>query len=73
MNQVQNQLIKKNLSDSKTSAYCKRNNINEYQFKKALALVSKRYPEHSKKNKSTSLRYSLSLLPSICFVIDVEF
>jgi len=37
MNQVQNQLIVKNPSDSKTSAYCKRNNINEYQFKKALA------------------------------------
>ena len=37
MNQVQNQLTDKNLSDSKTSAYCKRNNINEYQLKKALA------------------------------------
>ncbi len=37
MNQVQNQLISKDLIDIKTSAYCKRNNINEYQFKKALA------------------------------------
>ena len=37
MNQVQNQSIVKNLSDSGTSAYCKRNNINEYQLKKALA------------------------------------
>jgi hypothetical protein len=37
MNQVQNQLTVKNPSDSKTSAYCKRNNINERQFKKAMA------------------------------------
>ena len=37
MNQAQNQLIVKNPSDSITSAYCKRNNINEYQFKKAKA------------------------------------
>jgi len=37
MNQVQNQLIVKNPSDSITSAYCKRNNINERQFKKAKA------------------------------------
>jgi len=37
MNQIQNQLISKDLSDIKTSAYCKRNNINEYQFKTALA------------------------------------
>ena len=37
MNQVQNQLTVKNPSDSTTSAYCKRNNINEYQFKKAKA------------------------------------
>ena len=37
MNQVQNQSIVKDPSDSRTSAYCKRNNINEYQFKKALA------------------------------------
>ena len=36
MNQIQNQLISKDLNDIKTSAYCKRNNINEYQFKKAL-------------------------------------
>ena len=36
MNQVQNQSIVKNPSDSRTSAYCKRNNIDEYQFKKAL-------------------------------------
>ena len=37
MYQAQNQLIVKNPSDSKTSAYCKRNNINERQFKKAKA------------------------------------
>lgn len=37
MNQVQNQLIVKNPSDNITSAYCKRNNINERQFKKAMA------------------------------------
>ena len=37
MNQVQNQLIVKNPSDSITSAYCKRNNINERQLKKAMA------------------------------------
>jgi len=37
MNQAQNQLIVKNPSDSITSAYCKRNNINEHQFKKAIA------------------------------------
>ena len=35
MNQVKNQLIVKNPSDSITSAYCKRNNNNESQFKKA--------------------------------------
>ena len=27
----------KNLRESKASAYCRRNNINEYQFQKALA------------------------------------
>jgi hypothetical protein len=37
MNQIQNQLISKDLGDIKTTPYCKRNNINEYQFKKALA------------------------------------
>ena len=37
MNQIQYQLISKDLIDIKTNAYCKRNNINEYQFKKALA------------------------------------
>ena len=37
MNQVQNQLTVKNTSDSSTSAYCKRNNINERQFKTAMA------------------------------------
>ena len=37
MNQVQNQLTVKNPSDSITSAFCKRNNINERQFKKAMA------------------------------------
>jgi hypothetical protein len=37
MNQIQNQLISKDLNDIKTSAYCKRNNINERQFKKAKA------------------------------------
>ena len=37
MNQIQNQKITKYPSDINTSAYCKRNNINEYQFKKALA------------------------------------
>ena len=36
MNQIQNQSISKGISDIKTSAYCKRNNIDEYQFKKAL-------------------------------------
>ena len=37
MNQIQNQSISKDPSDIKASAYCRRNNINEYQFKKALA------------------------------------
>ncbi len=37
MNQVQNQLTVMNRSDSKTSTYCKRNNIDERQFKKAMA------------------------------------
>ena len=37
MNQIQNHSISKDPSDIKTNAYCKRNNINEYQFKKALA------------------------------------
>ena len=37
MNQIQNQTITKYPSDINTSAYCKRNNINERQFKKALA------------------------------------
>ena len=51
MNQVQNQLIVKNPSDSITSAYCKRNNINEYQFKKALAWYHSAI-QSSKKDKS---------------------
>ena len=51
MNQAQNQLTVKNLSDSKTSAYCKRNNINEYQFKKALAWYHSAI-QSSKKDKS---------------------
>ena len=51
MNQVQNQLTVKNPSNSKTSAYCKRNNINEYQFKKALAWYQSAI-QSSKKEKS---------------------
>ena len=51
MNQIQNQSIAKNLSDIGTSAYCKRNNINEYQFKKALAWYHSAI-QSSKKEKS---------------------
>ena len=37
MNHVLDQSRVKNLSESKASAYCRRNNIKEYQFEKALA------------------------------------
>jgi len=51
MNQIQNQTITKYPSDINTSAYCKRNNINEYQFKKALAWYQSAI-HSSKKDKS---------------------
>jgi len=51
MNQIQNQSISKDLNDINTSAYCKRNNINEYQFKKALAWYQSAI-QSSKKDKS---------------------
>ncbi len=51
MNQIQNQFTDNNPSDSKTIAYCKRNNINEYQFKKALAWYQSAI-QSSKKDKS---------------------
>ena len=37
MNHALDQSTDKNLRESKASAYCRRNNINEYQFQKALA------------------------------------
>ena len=51
MNQIQNQLISKDLGDIKTRGYCRRNNINEYQFKKALAWYHSAI-QSSKKEKS---------------------
>ena len=37
MNHILDQSTVKNLKESKASAYCRRNNINEYQFQKAVA------------------------------------
>ena len=37
MNHILDQSTDKNLRESKASAYCRRNNIKEYQFEKALA------------------------------------
>ena len=37
MNHALDQSTVKNLRESKASAYCRRNNINEYQFQKAVA------------------------------------
>ena len=37
MNHILDQSTVKNLRESKASAYCRRNNIKEYQFEKALA------------------------------------
>ncbi|SVE10969.1 uncharacterized protein METZ01_LOCUS463823 [marine metagenome] len=37
MNHALDQSRVKNSRESKASAYCRRNNINEYQFKKAVA------------------------------------
>jgi hypothetical protein len=51
MNQILSQPISKDASDIKTNAYCKRNNINEYQFKKALAWYHSAI-QSSKKEKS---------------------
>ena len=51
MNQIQNQSISKDPNDIKASAYCRRNNINEYQFKKALAWYHSAI-QSSKKNNS---------------------
>ena len=51
MNQIQNQSISKDPSDIKASAYCRRNNINEYQFKKALDWYHSAI-QSSKKNNS---------------------
>ena len=52
MNQVQNQLIVKNPSDSVTSAYCKRNNINERQFKKAKAWYQRAMQDSNQEKKT---------------------
>ena len=69
MNQVQNQLTVKNPSDSKTSAYCKRNNINERQFKKAMAWYHSAM-QSSKSRKKNTLDI---VLISTCLSINVEF
>ena len=53
MNQLQNQTITKCPSDINTSAYCKRNNINEYQFKKALAWYHSAIQSTEKDKQST--------------------
>ena len=37
MNHILDQSRVKNSKESKASAYCRRNNINEYQFQKAVA------------------------------------
>jgi hypothetical protein len=37
MNHILDQSRLKNSRESKASAYCRRNNINEYQFQKAVA------------------------------------
>ena len=37
MNHILDQSTVKNSRESKASAYCRRNNINEYQFQKAIA------------------------------------
>ena len=37
MNHILDQSTVKNLRESKASAYCRRNNIKEYQFQKAMA------------------------------------
>jgi len=37
MNHIMDQSRLKNSRESKASAYCRRNNINEYQFQKAVA------------------------------------
>ena len=37
MNHILDQSTDKNLRESKASAYCRRNNIKEYQFQKAMA------------------------------------
>ena len=37
MNHILDQSTVKNIKESKASAYCRRNNINEYQFQKAVA------------------------------------
>ena len=37
MKHILDQSTDKNLRESKASAYCRRNNIKEYQFEKALA------------------------------------
>ena len=69
MNQVQNQLIVKNPSDSITSAYCKRNNINERQFKKAKAWYHSAMQSSNQEKKNT---LDIKLI-SICFTINLEF
>ena len=56
MNHVLAQSRVKNLRESKASAYCRRNNIKEYQFEKALAWYRSAIQNSGKVEKLTQIK-----------------
>ena len=56
MNHVLDQSRVKNLKVSKASAYCKRNDIKEYQFEKALAWYRSEIQNSRKVEKLTQIK-----------------
>ena len=56
MNHILDQSTVKNLRESKASAYCRRNNIKEYQFEKALAWYRSAIQNSGKVEKLTQIK-----------------
>jgi len=56
MNHILDQSTVKNSRESKASAYCRRNNINEYQFQKAIAWYRSAIQNSRKVEKLTQIK-----------------
>jgi hypothetical protein len=56
MNHILDQSTVKNSRESKASAYCRRNNINEYQFQKAIAWYRSAIQNQERSKKLTQIK-----------------